>query len=196
VSVMKLLVSVLSVLALAGTSSASVLCSNKMDQVFVRDSCKKKEKQVDLTSVGLLGPQGPQGPMGQQGPQGYNGIGVVGPTGPAGTGDPTFSAVIIQDGLGNFTVSGTPGVTATSFIASRYNVLRVRFPGVDVSKCVYITSAEQLADWALTQSAVASHPDVTNPAWPAGNADSVDVSLQNGGGGFSLLVTCPPQEDK
>ena len=51
----------------AATADAAVLCK-KGTKLLIRDTCKKKEVQLDPVSVGLVGPQGPQGPQGQTEP--------------------------------------------------------------------------------------------------------------------------------
>ena len=85
--------SAFAVMALAvDPAAAAILCQKKSGVVVLRNtSCGKKESPIDLTTVGLTGPQGPQGsqgpagtdgPEGPEGPQGF--AGTAGPQGPEG----------------------------------------------------------------------------------------------------------------
>jgi hypothetical protein len=68
------------VLLTPGTSSASALCKTKKGGLVIRDTCKKKDVQVDaslLGSLGLQGPPGPEGPAGPSGPSGPSGGGLT-----------------------------------------------------------------------------------------------------------------------
>src|SRR5262245_17432258 len=60
---------------------AAVLCTSKHGLVHARESCRRKEKQLDPTQLGIVGaplpgPPGPRGATGDDGPPG--------PVGPAG----------------------------------------------------------------------------------------------------------------
>jgi hypothetical protein len=68
------------VLAVVWTSTAHalVLCQKKAGVIVARDTCKKKETALSLSSLGV-GVEGPAGPPGPSGP-----IGATGPQGPAG----------------------------------------------------------------------------------------------------------------
>jgi len=63
----------------ASSADAVVLCQRPSGTVTVRDACKKRETQIDLTLLGLRATQGSKGEPGEQGPQGE-----PGPQGPAG----------------------------------------------------------------------------------------------------------------
>lgn len=43
----------------AASSQAAVFCKKKNGNIFVREVCKKKETQLDLSTFGALGPRGP-----------------------------------------------------------------------------------------------------------------------------------------
>lgn len=73
----------ISLIALFGSttlSHAAIVCknNNKAGAMFIRDTCKKNQTQVNLSDFGAVGPQGPMGPAGAIGPQG-----PVGPRGPS-----------------------------------------------------------------------------------------------------------------
>ena len=70
-----------------------VLCQRKNGAVFVRVGfCAKKETEIDVTSLGLVGQEGrpgSDGPPGANGPDGLPGVpGPPGPGGPPGTAGP------------------------------------------------------------------------------------------------------------
>lgn len=77
-------------------SYADVLCKQKTAAIVARKKCKKGEKIVNISQLGVasiqglggLGPQGPKGDTGAQGPQGLQGIqgqqGIQGSQGPQG----------------------------------------------------------------------------------------------------------------
>ena len=48
--------------AMTAGLDAAVLCSNPSGSVFVRDSCKGNETQLNPAALGLVGPAGPAGP--------------------------------------------------------------------------------------------------------------------------------------
>src|SRR5262245_27968708 len=65
-----------------------VLCQRKTGALFVRVGfCQKKEIEIDIASLGLVGPQGPPGSAGPPGASGQDG--QRGDTGPPGAGGPT-----------------------------------------------------------------------------------------------------------
>ena len=63
-----------------------VLCQRKSGAVFVRVGfCEKKETEIDIASLGVVGPQGPPGSAGSPGANGQDGQrGDSGPPGPEG----------------------------------------------------------------------------------------------------------------
>ncbi len=113
-------------LAAASDARADLVCRSKAGTLSERAVCKKKETQVDLASIGLVGPTGPQGPAGPQGPQGPPG--PQGPTGPSEAtttsmanptvmvGSPTQSLVTLLTNLasGNYVIIATAGLTNTA----------------------------------------------------------------------------------
>lgn len=50
------LLTVLLAIGMLGGAEAAVLCANPSESVFVRDTCKGNEQQLDLTALGLGGP--------------------------------------------------------------------------------------------------------------------------------------------
>jgi hypothetical protein len=63
-------------LTMPAPSDATSLCKTKKGGLVIRETCKKKEVQVDaamLGELGLVGPAGPQGPAGPAGPGGSAG---------------------------------------------------------------------------------------------------------------------------
>lgn len=63
-------------LVLTAPVDAAVLCAKKRGALAIRDACKPKETQVDVASLGLVGPPGPQGPVGPEGPPGMPTVGT------------------------------------------------------------------------------------------------------------------------
>ena len=81
------LITGLSVLVIACSAQAAVLCKKKSGAVFVRDGCKPNETRLDPDGLGMRGSQGPKGDPGQQGATGSPGSpGTPGATGPQGPG--------------------------------------------------------------------------------------------------------------
>lgn len=81
---MKYQISFVSLIVLFGSatlSQAAIVCknNNKAGAMFIRDTCKKNQSQVNLSDFGAVGPQGPMGPAGP--------IGAQGPVGPRGPSD-------------------------------------------------------------------------------------------------------------
>jgi hypothetical protein len=60
-------------LAMPTPSDATSLCKTKKGGLVIRETCKKKEVQVDAALLGDLGLQGPPGPQGPAGPGGSAG---------------------------------------------------------------------------------------------------------------------------
>jgi len=58
-------------------SGAAALCKTKKGGLVIRDTCKKKDVQVDAQILGALGLQGPPGPAGPEGPAGPSGGGLT-----------------------------------------------------------------------------------------------------------------------
>lgn len=75
----RLTIAVAALVAMSSVAHPAVLCRNRKGTVAVREACKRRETAVDLTTLGLLGPQGPAGVVGPQGP-----AGLAGPEGPPG----------------------------------------------------------------------------------------------------------------
>jgi hypothetical protein len=67
----------LGVMLAPANSGATALCKTKKGGLVIRDTCKKKEVQVDASLLGSLGLQGPAGPSGLQGPAGPAGGGLT-----------------------------------------------------------------------------------------------------------------------
>jgi hypothetical protein len=68
--------SVVAVVAFGTPAFAEVFCANKKGVVAFRTACKKKEKLVDLTTVGAQGPKGDKGDKGDQGDAGPGFVGL------------------------------------------------------------------------------------------------------------------------
>lgn len=58
---------VLLALALAAPAGAAVLCQKRSGVVVVRETCKRKERPLELAQLGALGPKGDPGPAGPPG---------------------------------------------------------------------------------------------------------------------------------
>ena len=118
----------------AGAQVSRVLCQRKNGAVYVRIGfCAKKETEIDVSSLGLVGADGPAGPPGSggapgdagpQGPPGATGAqgatgpqgppnGPPGPTGPGGPTGPVgpMGAQGIIGPIGPQGVVGPPGQT-------------------------------------------------------------------------------------
>jgi hypothetical protein len=190
---------VLSVMMLGTAHEASAaLCRTKAGVLTERDACKKKESPVTADQVGakgddgLVGPQGPAGPPGPQGPAGSSG--GLDPI------HPYVSAVLSAriEGISQQPIV-TAGTGATAEVLPVAGVLRVRFPGVDVSKCVYLvgnydiagrgTGLKDVGSNALIKSALipglvldnnGQPTDPTAVGWPIGDADEVDIDFDPG----------------
>lgn len=54
-----ILIALMTLVINAASSQAAVFCKKKNGNIFVREVCKKKETQLDLSSFGALGPRGP-----------------------------------------------------------------------------------------------------------------------------------------
>ena len=70
----------LAVLIAAPAVEARVVCEKPSGVLTVREACKRKERQVDLSALGVAGPSGLPGAPGPQGPPGP--AGAPGPAGP------------------------------------------------------------------------------------------------------------------
>jgi hypothetical protein len=64
---------VIAALTVPARSDATSLCKTKKGGLVIRETCKKKEVQVDAALLGELGLQGPAGPPGPAGPGGSAG---------------------------------------------------------------------------------------------------------------------------
>src|SRR5215467_5615446 len=85
--------------AMTAGLDAAVLCSNPSGSVFVRDSCKGNETQLNPVALGLVGPAGPAGAPGTPGTPGAPGAqGPAGPQGTPGVDSPTLSGFVYTDG--------------------------------------------------------------------------------------------------
>lgn len=59
---------VLALVVVAGTGvEAAVICQKRSGTMVIRESCRKKEVQVDLSAFGAVGPQGAPGERGEPG---------------------------------------------------------------------------------------------------------------------------------
>jgi hypothetical protein len=160
--------------SVASSASASVLCQKKSGAVFVRSACKKKETPLDVSGLGLVGPQGPPGM-----------IGMPGQKGDPGTPAAAFWVRVHYDG----TIEGAsdPGISVSHSLTGIYEIT---FPK-DVSACAPVVSVHDTLDLLGTPTInVGNVPgptevDVTLRATnPAGSAGSYD-------GDFSLALACP-----
>ena len=86
---------VVACVATSAAASAAVLCATRSRTVKVRDVfCRRRERTLDLVSLGLQGPTGAQGTPGPAGPKGDKGdMGLQGPPGPG---------VVVRDANGAF----------------------------------------------------------------------------------------------
>lgn len=76
-------------------AGAVVMCQSRNGSLSLRTTCKRRETQVDLATLGLTGPQGETGATGATGPTGETG--PAGPTGPQGPAGPLGPSDVFQD---------------------------------------------------------------------------------------------------
>jgi hypothetical protein len=102
-----ILASVVAIVCLAvvadSAEAALVICQRRGKIKIRQDGCKRKERQVPATELGVVGPTGPTGVVGPTGPTGAPGVvGIAGPTGAVGpTGTPGAAiayAHVLADG--------------------------------------------------------------------------------------------------
>jgi len=158
---------VLALVVVAGTGvDAAVICQKKSGTMVIRESCRKKEVQVDLSAFGAVGPQGAPGERGPEGPSGERGE-----PGEAGTAR-AYACSFSADGTTVSFCSGRAAKNVTSVVANTTypdSTCFVLDPSIDAASAVVVASLN------------------TTSAYSGGKINAL-ISAD----GFANYLGCPP----